>query len=274
MNASDAALVLKLYQHDYIQVLVATYDLCWTLHLPAHLVIVMGMFAFTTTSIFNYYLSFTMYYEQHLDSHHHHHVLSRLDTCYYDGRDHRYVDYSINDLLQMIGFAATPGKYANGKVLVYCHTSRKAYLNKFLFEPLPIESSFHHHLADPLNAAIASKTVTSMQDVMEWLTWFFFYRRLPQNPVYYSLTGVSDEQVSEYVSMLTENAVDELSKAGAVEMSEEGELAPLNLGVLSSHLYIRCSTTELFARSVTAKAKRRGLLQILASASEFEDVSE
>ena len=216
-----------------------------------------------------------MYYEQHLDSHHHHHhVLSRLDTCYYDGRDHRYVDYSINDLLQMIGFAATPGKYANGKVLVYCHTSRKAYLNKFLFEPLPIESSFHHHLADPLNAAIASKTVTSMQDVMEWLTWFFFYRRLPQNPVYYSLTGVSDEQVSEYVSMLTENAVDELSKAGAVEMSEEGELAPLNLGVLSSHLYIRCSTTELFARSVTAKAKRRGLLQILASASEFEDVSE
>ena len=62
MNASDAALVLKLYQHDYIQVLVATYDLCWTLHLPAHLVIVMGMFAFTTTSIFNYYLLFIIYY--------------------------------------------------------------------------------------------------------------------------------------------------------------------------------------------------------------------
>ena len=43
MNASDAALVLRLYHHDYIQVLVATYDLCWTLQIPAHLVIVMGM---------------------------------------------------------------------------------------------------------------------------------------------------------------------------------------------------------------------------------------
>jgi len=88
--------------------------------------------------------------------------------------------------------------------------------------------------------------------------------------VYYALTGISDEQVSEYVSVLTENTVDELSKAGDVEMTEEGTLMPLNLGLLSTHLYIRCHTTELFALSITAKAKRKGLLQILASATEFE----
>ena len=119
---------------------------------------------------------------------------------------------------------------------------------------------------------MVSHTVGSMQDAMEWLTWFFFYRRLPQNPNYYGLAGVSDTQLSEFVSVLTENTVDELAKAGAVECSEEGVLSPLNMGVLSTHLYIQYHTTELFALSITAKAKRRGLLQILASANEFEKV--
>lgn len=162
MNASDASLVLQLYSNDYIQVLVATYDLCWSLQVSAHLVLVMGLLSSS---------------------------LSLPDTCFYDGRDHRYVDYPIADLLQMIGFASTPGKYVSGKALVFCHTSRKAYLNKFLFEPLPVESSLHLNLADPLNAAVVSKSVGSMQDAVEWLTWFFFYRRLPQNPVYYALTA-------------------------------------------------------------------------------------
>ncbi|KAK8828047.1 U5 small nuclear ribonucleoprotein helicase [Blastocystis sp. ATCC 50177/Nand II] len=233
MNAADAQLVLELYKNDWIQVLVTTAELCWELELAAHLVIVM-------------------------------------DTCFYDGKEHRHVDYPIVDILQMIGFASRSPKYGSGKVVVMAHTSRKAYLNKFLFDPLPVESSLHLHLGDPLLAAVVSHTVGSMQDAMEWLTWFFFYRRLPQNPNYYGLAGVSDTQLSEFVSVLTENTVDELAKAGAVECSEEGVLSPLNMGVLSTHLYIQYHTTELFALSITAKAKRRGLLQILASANEFE----
>ena len=245
MNDSDAQLVLELVQNDWIQVLVTTAELCWELELAAHLVIVMG------TSCLS---------------------LSPADTCFYDGKEHRHVDYPIVDLLQMVGFASRSPKYANGKVVVMAHSSKKAYLNKFLFDPLPVESSLHLHLGDALLAAVVSRTVGTMQDAVEWLTWFFFYRRLPQNPNYYSLAGVSDTQLSEFVSVLTENAVDELVKAGAVECSEEGVLTPLNMGVLSTHLYIQYHTTELFALSITAKAKRRGLLQILTSANEFERV--
>ena len=196
-----------------------------------------------------------------------------LDTCYYDGKEHRYIDYSIYELLQMIGLASRAGKYPSGKAVVMTHISKKAYLNKFLFEPLPIESTLHDNLADALNAAVVSHTVNSMQDAVEWLTWFFFYRRLPQNPNYYSLAGVSDEQLSEFVSVLTENTVDELVKAGLVEQHEDGSLSSLNLGILSTHLFINYQTTELFALSITAKTKRKGLLQILSSATEFEDVS-
>lgn len=172
----------------------------------------------------------------------------------------------------MIGLASRAGKYPSGKAVVMTHVSKKAYLNKFLFEPLPIESTLHDNLGDALNAAIVSRTVNSMQDAVEWLTWFYFYRRLPQNPNYYSLAGISDEQMSEFVSVLTENTVDELVKAGLVEQHEDGSLSSLNLGILSTHLYINYQTTELFALSITAKTKRRGLLQILSSATEFEDV--
>ena len=195
-----------------------------------------------------------------------------IDTCFYDGKEHQYQDYSIYDILQMIGLASRAGKYPNGKAVVMTHVSKKAYLNKFLFEPLPIESTLHDNLGDALNAAIVSHTVNSMQDAVEWLTWFYFYRRLPQNPNYYSIAGLSDEQMSEFVSVLTENTVDELVKAGLVEQHEDGSLSSLNLGILSTHLFINYQTTELFALSITAKTKRRGLLQILSSATEFEDV--
>lgn len=109
---------------------------------------------------------------------------------------------------------------------------------------------------------------------MEWLTWFFFYRRRRRTLNLLRAGGrVGHASFSGVpVSVLTENTVDELAKAGAVECSEEGVLSPLNMGVLSTHLYIQYHTTELFALSITAKAKRRGLLQILASANEFEKV--
>ena len=246
MNANDAQLVLELFKNDYIQILVAPYDLCWSFDLSVYLVIVMGTSSHSIT-------------------------LSFIDTCFYDGKEHTYIDYPIYDILRMVGLASRPGKFPNGKAIIMTHVSKKAYFNKFLFEPLPIESSLHENLGDALNAAIVSETVTSMQDAVEWITWFFFYRRLPQNPSYYSLEGISEELISEYISVLTENTVNDLTEAGLIDVDEDS-LSCTNLGALSSHLYIHFRTTELFARSISEKTKRRGLLKTLASATEFENV--
>lgn len=246
MNTNDAQLVMELFKNDYIQILVAPYDLCWSFDLSVYLVVVMGKFSIP-------------------------HIDSFIDTCYYDGKEHTYNDYPINDLLRMIGLASRPGKFPNGKAIIMTHVSKKAYLNKFLFEPLPIESSLPDNLGDALNSAVVSETVTSMQDAVEWITWFYFYRRLPQNPSYYSLEGISEEMISEYMSVLTENTVNDLAEAGLIEV-EEDRLSCTNLGALSSHLYIHFRTTELFARSIAEKTKRRGLLKTLTSATEFENV--
>lgn len=42
MNEADARLVQELFARDFIQVLVATAELCWELDYSAQLVIVMG----------------------------------------------------------------------------------------------------------------------------------------------------------------------------------------------------------------------------------------
>ena len=48
------------------------------------------------------------------------------------------------------------------------------------------------------------------------------------------------------------------------------DVSPLNLGMIGAYYSITYTTIELFAASLTAKTKLKGLLEIVASASEFE----
>lgn len=50
------------------------------------------------------------------------------------------------------------------------------------------------------------------------------------------------------------------------------DLAPLNLGMIASYYYITYTTIELFANSLTPKTKVKGLLEIVAAASEFDSL--
>jgi len=82
----DRKIVEELYINQKIQVLIATATLAWGVNFPAHLVIVKG-------------------------------------TEYYDGKQKRYVDMPITDVLQMMGRAGEPESDGNVSVDVYdiCH---------------------------------------------------------------------------------------------------------------------------------------------------------
>jgi len=96
------------------------------------------------------------------------------------------------------------------------------------------------------------------------------YRRLTQNPNYYNLQGASHRHLSDHLSELVENTLGDLESARCLSIEGGMDVSPLNLGMIASYYYIGYTTIELFASSLQATTKIRGLLEILSSASEFE----
>jgi len=229
MIESDWKTVVDLYANGTLRVIVCPADLCWKLQCSANLVVIMG-------------------------------------TEAYDGREGRHVDYPLVDLLHMMG---RHEPQSNGKCVILCHAPKREYLKKLLYDPLPIESHLDSYLHDPLNAEIVTKTISSMQDAIDYMTWSFFYRRLPKNPTYYGLRGTSNVFLSEHLSEMIETVIGDLEESKCCQLSESGDVSPLNLGMIAAYYYIQYRTIELMASSVTAKTKIRGVLEILSASWEF-----
>lgn len=234
-SSSDREVVDLLYGSGAVQVLVATAPCVWGLTLSCHLVVIMG-------------------------------------TQYFDSSGLGSADYPVTDLIHMLGRACRPQRDDSGRALLLCHAPRKEYYKKFLFEPLPVESHLDHFLADHFVAEVVTRTIENKQDAVDYLTWTFYYRRLAQNPNYYGLTGSSHRHLSDHLSELVESTLSDLATARAVAVEDEMDLSPLNLGMISAYYYITYTTVELFASSLTAKTKLRGLVEVLAAASEFDEL--
>ncbi|KAK2661001.1 hypothetical protein Ddye_007534 [Dipteronia dyeriana] len=232
LSSLDQEVVTQLFEVGWIKVCVMSSTMCWGLPLTAHLVVVMG-------------------------------------TQYYDGQENAHTDYPVTDLLQMMGHASRPLLDNSGKCVILCHAPRKEYYKKFLYEAFPVESHLHHFLHDNFNAEIVAGVIENKQDAVDYLTWTFTYRRLTQNPNYYNLQGVSHRHLSDHLSELVENTLSDLEASKCITIEEDMDLSPLNLGMIASYYYIGYTTIERFSSSLTPKTKMKGLLEILASASEY-----
>ncbi|XP_065217022.1 U5 small nuclear ribonucleoprotein 200 kDa helicase [Planococcus citri] len=235
LTANDRSTVELLFNSGAIQVAVAAKNLCWSLNIFSHLVIIM-------------------------------------DTQYYDGKIHSYEDYPITDVLQMIGRANRPLEDSDSKCVLMCQTSKKDFFKKFLNEALPVESHLDHRLHDHFNAEIVTKTIENKQDAVDYLTWTLLYRRLTQNPNYYNLQGVTHRHLSDHLSDLVENTLTDLQQSKCISIEDEIDCLPLNLGMIAAYYYINYTTIELFSLSLNSKTKIRGLLEIIGSAAEYEVV--
>jgi pre-mRNA-splicing helicase BRR2 len=235
MLEQDWIKVMQLYRDGILGVLVCPFDVCWKVSENAHIVVIMG-------------------------------------TETYDGRERRYVDYPIADLLHIMGKASRQGIDSSGKCVILCHSSKKEHLKKLLYEPLPVESHLDHYLHDHFNSEIVTKTISSMQDAVDYITWTFLYRRLSKNPNYYHLQGISDVHVSEHISEMVETVLGDLEESKCCEINDDGDVSPLNLGMIAAYYYVQYTTIELMASSLTAKTKTRGIMEILSAASEFSSL--
>lgn len=234
LSILERKIVEKLFEEGIIRTLICPYNYCWSLKSKSFLVIL-------------------------------------LDTIHIEGRNQNVTDYSIADILQMIGSACRPMIDDYSKAYIFCHASKKDYLKKFLQDSLPIESHLDHFFHDHLNSEIATRAIENKQDAIDFLTWTFFYKRISLNPNYYSLQGVSNRHISDHLSELIETVTSDLEASKCISIDDDFELSQTNFGMISSYYGVSYSTIELFANSVTSKTKVKGILDVLSAASEFSE---
>lgn len=238
LTTLEKSIVIELYKKNAIQVLILTHNVCWEINLFCHLVVL-------------------------------------VDPIKFDGVEHRWTDYSIPDMLQIIGRASmTITKDPLRKCMLLCSTSKKEYFKKFLFESFPLESHLNHFLHDHINAEIVSEIIQEKQDCLDWLTWTYMYRRLLQNPNYYDLQGKSKDHISDYLSELIERTLSDLSKANCVIIdSNTNKIKALNYGRIANFYYVKYNTIDLFSQSLSEETKKiSDLINILCSAYEYEEI--
>ncbi|KAH7919595.1 Sec63-domain-containing protein [Leucogyrophana mollusca] len=236
LDKQDKRIVERLFQSGAVQVLVASKDTAWSLPVASHMVIVMGV-------------------------------------QYFEGKEHRYVDYPVMDVLQMMGRACRPLEDQRSRCVLMCQQTRKDFYKKFLAEGLPIESHLPTHLLhDYFLAEIAVETIENKQDAMDILTWTYFYRRMTQNPNYYNLHNVSHQHLSDHLSELVENTLQDLVNSKCIAIEDEMDVSALNLGMIAAYYNISYVTVEVYTLSLKERTKLKGLLEVVSSSAEFEAI--
>ena len=246
MNTSDVNIVLSLFDSEVIKSLVVTKDSChW---------------APSATSVLV------------------------LGTKEYEGKEHRFIDYTINEILEMIGLARkTQNSVATA--IIYTNSFKLDYYKRFIAMPLPLESHLNNFIHDALVSDI--KLIKNRQYAIDWITYSLFYRKLQLNPSYYQLKGTTDDELSEYLSGMIENTLNDLKEAGIVELdiddtvdnnseNEEDdddkiEIIPTDNCMIANHYSISYATMEILGR-LNETLKMKNILELLCHATEFENV--
>jgi activating signal cointegrator complex subunit 3 len=198
-------------------------------------------------------------------------------TEFFDGKQKRYVDFPVTDVLQMMGRAGRPQFDDSGVACVLVHEPKKNFYRKFLHEPFPLESSLHLHLHNHLNAEIASDSVNSIIDCVELISWTFFFRRLMMNPSYYGLKEFTNEAVSEFLNSMVVNVLKELQSAGCITFDEDnGVISCTDVGRICSTYYVDYKTVSFFKNEIQmmndSDCSAENFSYILSLAQEFSEL--
>jgi hypothetical protein len=148
-------------------------------------------------------------------------------TEYFDGKQSRYVDMPVTDVLQMMGRAGRPQFDDSGAACIFVHEPKKTFYKRFLHDPFPVESSLHLQLHDHLNAEIATGSLHTLRDCIEYLSWTYYFRRLLVNPTYYGLTFDDDDD---------DDGADQKASSSSSSSGSRGKQHELTASTIEQHL--------------------------------------
>lgn len=235
LSVSDKRIVERLFVQGAARVMIVSRNSIWEVQPTAHLVIIMG-------------------------------------TQYFEGREHRYVDYPIADVLQMFGKAGRPMVDRDCRGVLMLPEAKKEYYKKFLVEALPLESQLQPFLPDVFATEVATKTIESLQDAVDWSTYTYFFRRLLANPSFYGLKDSSKDGVNAFLSEQVENNLRNLEQAKIVEIDDDDNVGALDAAVIASYYDLSFVTMQTLLLSLKRGTKLKGMLEIVTAASEFENI--
>ncbi|KAB0798855.1 hypothetical protein PPYR_06735 [Photinus pyralis] len=235
LQEQDRKTVEELFVNQKIQVLIATATLAWGVNFPAHLVVIKG-------------------------------------TEYFDGKTKRYIDMPITDILQMMGRAGRPQFDTSGVACVFVQDIKKNFYKKFLYEPFPIESSLMQVLPDHINAEIASGTIATKDQLMEYMTWTYLYRRLLENPAYYKVDDVEPSGLQKFLSDLVDAVIDVLDESNCIRVEEVEMRLRYEItfyGQMASFYYLSHKTMVHFQKQLEKDITIFEIIKVLCGAEEY-----
>jgi replicative superfamily II helicase len=99
-----------------------------------------------------------------------------------------FVEYTRNELLQMIGRAGRKGYDTTGTAVLMCSGNLERKMKRILDGASSVESSLHLNTIAHLNSEIALESVKTATDAKDWIKSTFFYHRALTNPSFYNLS--------------------------------------------------------------------------------------
>ena len=239
MLRKDRDLTERLFKEGNIKVLVTTATLAWGVNLPAHAVIIKG-------------------------------------TEIYDSSIGNFKDIGVLDVQQIFGRAGRPDYDTSGVAMIITTENKIDKYVQMLSQSRPIESRFLNHLKDSLNAEISLGTVNSIPDALRWITYTYFYVRLPKDPLFY---GFSQDEVKNKPT-LHENLTKRIMSAAKgihgcrmIRFDEKNlNMAITSTGRIASNFYIRSESIEIYVEKLQHDMTDDLFYEMFCESHEFQQI--
>jgi len=235
MTRDDRSLVEDLFREEHIRILVSTATLAYGVNLPAHAVIVKG-------------------------------------TQIYNPQKGKWVEISMQDIMQMFGRAGRPNYDTTGEAYLITSYKELSYYLPLLNEQLPIESQLISKLPDALNAEIVRGAVTNLKEATSWLGYSYLFVRMLKNPDLYNIPKEEqDERLEQRRIDLAHNAAVLLDKSNLIKYDKKtGHFQVTELGRVCSHYYLTHSTVQTFDTHLKPTMSDIEIFRVFALADEFK----
>jgi activating signal cointegrator complex subunit 3 len=139
-----------------------------------------------------------------------------------------------------------------------------------------VESHLDKGLDNCINAEIAAGQICTISEGVQWLKKSFFYRRMVQNPLQYSVKANELQMDPTGHLILLEKiteCVKKLNRARLIRYNQSTEqVYSTDMGRIASNYYINTETMASFMANLKAHTQENMLLFHLAQATEFKQL--